>query len=96
MRTGELTGWTKEFAVSPYLSPFMKRDPEANREGIVRFLDYLSRQGVMSLMDAGNRNYHDESLLVSRGARPNRAPTRSLRRQLPSSSLPEQVPWRHR
>ena len=88
---GELTGWTKEYAVLPYLSPFMKRDPEANREGIVRFLDYLSRQGVMSLMDAGNRNYHDEAYsFLAELDRTGRLPVRY--EGIYHIYLPEQVP----
>jgi predicted amidohydrolase YtcJ len=88
---GELTGWTKEYAVLPYLAPFMERDPEANREGTLRFLDYLSSQGVMSLMDAGNRNYHDEAYSsLAELDRSGRLPVRY--EGIYHIYLPEQVP----
>jgi hypothetical protein len=57
---GDLTGWTTEWAFAPYLAPFLDTDAEANRAGIVRFLDYLSSLGVTTLMDGGNRWYADD------------------------------------
>ncbi len=57
---GEPTGWIKEFAAWPYARPIAAAiDRESNKEGIVTFLEYLSRLGVTTLLDAGNFDYHD-------------------------------------
>ena len=56
---GEPTGWIKEYAIWPYAQHLTDVDLESNKEGIVTFLEYLSRHGVTSLFDAGNFNYHD-------------------------------------
>ncbi len=57
---GEPTGWIKEFAAWPYARPIAAEvDAESNKEGIATFLEYLSRLGVTTLLDAGNFNYHD-------------------------------------
>jgi predicted amidohydrolase YtcJ len=57
---GELTGWVTEWAFAPYLAPFLEADVEANRAGIARFLNYLAKLGVTTLMDGGNRWYADD------------------------------------
>ncbi len=57
---GELSGWIKEKTYRPFMKQFFKIDPEANRKGIVTFLEYLNRHGVTSLYDAGNTYFHDE------------------------------------
>jgi hypothetical protein len=57
---GEPTGWIKEWAAWPYARPIAAEvDAESNKEGIATFLEYLSRLGVTTLLDAGNNNYHD-------------------------------------
>ncbi len=56
---GELTGWIKESAYRPYRARFFEVDQEANREGIVEFLDYLASHGVTSLFDGGNGYYNE-------------------------------------
>jgi predicted amidohydrolase YtcJ len=57
---GEPTGWVKEFALIPFVGDSLlpSRDEMAAR--MVRFLEFLSGQGVTALLDGGNLLYDDE------------------------------------
>ncbi|MDE0887132.1 MAG: amidohydrolase [Myxococcota bacterium] len=57
---GEPTGWVKEWAAMPYLQKYMVPSKAELKEGIKEYLDFLSEQGVTTLMDAGNFSSHEE------------------------------------
>jgi predicted amidohydrolase YtcJ len=56
---GEPTGWVKEFAIMAILGDYLVPGKDELKQGIGEYLDFLSANGVTTLMDAGNFGSHD-------------------------------------
>ena len=56
---GEPTGWIKEFAAMRALGPLLMPPPEAFRQRLRKYLEFLASHGVTTLFDAGNMGLED-------------------------------------
>lgn len=57
---GDPTGWVKEFAIIPYVGNMILPAPEEMKTTLATFTNFLSKNGVTTLMDAGNLRWNDE------------------------------------
>ena len=56
---GEPTGWVKEFALLPYFGDRFVPDADELKERLLKYLNYMSSQGITTLWDAGSFNMND-------------------------------------
>ena len=56
---GEPTGWVKEFALLPYFGDRFVPDAGELKERLLKYLDYMSSQGITTMWDAGSFNMND-------------------------------------
>ena len=57
--TGEPTGWLKEFVLTPYMGDRLVPDSDELKERMLKYLNYMSSQGITTLWDPGNFNMDD-------------------------------------
>ena len=58
-KSGEPTGWIKEWAIFAKLGPLLMPPPEEFRARLIRQLNYLASHGVTTLFDGGNMGLED-------------------------------------
>ena len=88
---GELTGWIKEFGGTPYLRNVLVPPSGDLADVVVRFLEFLGRHGVTTLLDGGNMGMDD--VVYSEIAALERAGKLPLRYEgVYMVTMPEQIP----
>jgi len=58
-KSGEPTGWVKEWAIFAKLGPLLMPPPEEFRARLIKQVHYLASHGVTSLFDGGNMGLED-------------------------------------